>query len=107
MDRRVLIKNLNDLFCGINKTGKKYSDVWLSDVDFGDMYQSDKYVLNVKAEHEIAACTQEIRDILKILNEKSYEELQSIWSVIVYDSKDEIHCFSDELLVFNIEKSCQ
>jgi|HubBroStandDraft_6_1064221.scaffolds.fasta_scaffold634153_2 hypothetical protein len=106
MDRRILIKNLNHLFCNLNKEGKKYSEVWLSDVDFGQLYQTEKYILNVKAEHNIDSCNDEIREILQILDKKARQELQNIWSVSVYDSNDNIHCVGDDLLVYNEANAC-
>ena len=107
MDKREIIKKkLNSLFCDINKTGNKYAEVWLSDVDFGELYQSDKYVLNVKAEHLIENCKDEIDEILELLNEKAKEELQSIWQVRIFDSEDEVHCASDEILVYSESEKC-
>ena len=42
-----LKEKLQDVFCKKDRTDKKYAEVWLSDVDFGGLYQSDKFVLNV------------------------------------------------------------
>ena len=107
MDKRETIrKKLNSLFCDINKEGKKYAEVWLSDIDFGELYQSDKYVLNVKAEHIIDSCKDEIDEILELLDEKAKEELQSIWQVRIFDSADEIHCASDEVLIYSEAEKC-
>ena len=106
MDRKALIKKLNSLFCDLNKAGKKYTEVWLSDVDFGDLYRADKYILNVKAEHAIDACNDEIKEILLILDKNAREELQYIWRVAVYDANDNIHCIGDELLVYDEATSC-
>lgn len=106
MDRKALIKKLNSLFCTLHKEGKKYTEVWLSDVDFGDLYQSDKYILNVKAEHVIDSCNDEIKEILQILDKSVKEELQYIWRVAVYDASESIHCVGDELTVYNEATSC-
>jgi hypothetical protein len=95
------------LFCNLNKEGKKYLEVWLSDIDFGGLYRSGKYNLNVKADHIIDSCSDEIREILAILDQKAHNELQYIWSVSVYDSKDQIHCISQDLLVYDEESSCR
>ena len=54
-----LSKKLKDVFCNENKAEKKYATVWLSDVDFGGLYQTDKFVVNVKAEHKIASCNKD------------------------------------------------
>jgi hypothetical protein len=107
MDKKVLVKNLNHLFCNLNKEGKKYLEVWLSDIDFGGLYRSGKYNLNVKADHTIDSCKDEIREILAILDQKAHDELQYIWSVAVYDSKDQVHCISQDLLVYDEESSCR
>ena len=54
MDTNTIIKNLKGIFCDSNKRDKRYSEVWLSDVDFGGLYHTNKYyILNVKAEHKI------------------------------------------------------
>lgn len=107
MDRKALIKKLNSLFCALNKEGRKYTEVWLSDVDFGELYHSDKYyILNVKAEHVIDSCNAEIREILHILDKNVKEELQYIWRVAVYDASENVHCVGDELTVFNEATSC-
>lgn len=107
MDKRETIKNkLNAIFCDLNKKGKKYLEVWLSDVDFGDLYRSDKYVLNVRAAHIIDRCKDEIDYILSLLDSKANDELQSIWQIRVFDTSDEIHCASDEILVYSEKTSC-
>jgi len=106
MDRKALIKNLNHLFCNLNKQGRKYSEVWLTDVDFGGLYQSGKYVLNVKAHHRIDSCNDEIKEILAILDKEAHSELQYVWSVSVYDANDQIHCISSDSIVFDEGTAC-
>ncbi len=107
MDKRETIRiKLNSLFCDINKQGKKYAEVWLSDIDFGDLYKADKYILNVKAEHVIDSCKDEIDEILELLNKKANEELQSIWQVRIFDTTDEVHCASDEILIYSDTAKC-
>ena len=106
MDRKALIKRLNTLFCALNKEGIKYTEVWLSDVDFGELYQSDKYILNVKAEHVIDSCNDEIKAIVYILDKNVKEALQYIWRVAVYDASENIHCIGDELAIYNEATSC-
>lgn len=107
MDRKLLVKKLKNLFCHLNKEDKKYIEVWLSDVNFGGLYQpADKYVLNVKAEHVLGRCTDEISQIIDILDEYAKDELQHIWRVAVYDATENIHCVSDDLVVYNEATSC-
>lgn len=107
MDTKTLINNLKQVFCDSQKQGRKYSEVWLSDVDFGGLYHTDKYyILNVKAEHTIDSCSDEIKDVLDLLNEKAKGELTHIWRVDVYHSNDDFYCMGDDLLVYTEDKSC-
>ena len=108
MDKKALIENLKDVFCQFNKAdGNKYTEVWLSDVDFGNLYHSDKFILHVKAEHEISSCSDEIDNVLRYLDEHAHDELQFIWSVYIYDSTDQIHCQFEDLLVYTEAQSCK
>jgi hypothetical protein len=108
MDTKLLIANLHTVFCEFNRDKKRYSEIWLSDADFGGLYDSGKYVLNLKAEHdhEIYSCGQEIEEILTFLDKKAKEELQFIWRVDIYDADEEIHCQSQESLVYEDQNAC-
>jgi hypothetical protein len=106
MDTKALIKKLNEIFCDLNRTEKKYSEVWLTDADFGGLYYSELYVLNIKAEHQIHSCSDEIGYIISLLDEKAKEELKLIWRVDVYNADEEIHCQSDEGLIYNESIAC-
>ena len=106
MDTGTLITNLNHLFCSLSKEGRVYSKVWLEDVDFGGLYQSDKYILNVKAHHKIDNCGSEIDYLIDILNERAKEELRSIWRVSIYHANENVRCDSTDLIVFEEEKMC-
>lgn len=102
-----LRKKLRDIFCIENKATNKYSEVWLSEADFGGLYQSDKFVVNVKAEHEIDSCNEEIKYIVTVLfKQLSKKELSAIWRVNVYNSFEEIHCQSDDILVYTVSDAC-
>lgn len=107
MDKKALIKKFNEIFCNLNRDVKKYSEVWLTDADFGGLYYSGQFVLNIKAEHQIPSCSDEISDIIMILAEKSPDELKLIWRVDVYNSNEEIHCQSDEGLIYNESIACE
>src|SRR5690349_2115731 len=107
MDKKEAIKiKLNTIFCDVNKKDRKYLEVWLSDVDFGELYQADKYVLNVKAEHNIDSCKDEIDEILELLDQKAKDELENIWQINIFDTTDEMHCESGELLIYSQENAC-
>lgn len=109
MDRKTLITNLNRVFCDLNKKDKKYTCVWLADEDFGGLYNSGKYVLNVQASHDIGECSSEIKFIIDYLSAVAKEELKEIVQVSVYDDEMDIHCIMDikDLLVFTEEAACK
>lgn len=107
MDRKALVKKLRNLFCSLNQEGRKYTEVWLSDVDFGGWYHSDKHViLHVKAEQVIGKITTEIKNLVHILHDKIKEETPHIWSVAVYDSSERVHCESGDMMVYDEETVC-
>lgn len=102
-----LKKKLKDIFCVENKANRKYAEIWLSDVDFGGLYQSDKFVVNVKAEHPIASCNEEIKHIVThLFKQLSKEELSFIWRVDVYNSDEQMHCQSEDILVYTTVDAC-
>lgn len=72
----------------------------------GGYNNNGKFVLCLKAEHEIDSCYDETTDILNLLNEKAKEELEYIWTVQVYDMDDEIYCESSDLKVYDEASSC-
>ena len=93
--------SLQAFFCGEHAGGHKYSEVWLSDVDFGGLYHDDKYVVNIKAEDRIESCNEEIRYVTKSLFERLPQEERSlIWRVNVYNAFEDINCRSGDLLVY-------
>lgn len=102
-----LKKKLKDIFCNENKASNKYALVWLSEVDFGGLYYADKFVVNVKAEHEIPSCNEEIKYIAAVLfRQLSKEERLQIWRVNVYNSFEEIRCERDDILVYTMSDVC-
>lgn len=108
MDRKTLINKLNAVFCDISKADKRYSEVWLSDVDFGGLYKSDQYILNVRVEHNIDNCTEEIFTVVDILFEKAKEEVAFIWRVAVYANNDQFaHCEAPLMLVYDEDNACK
>ncbi len=104
-----LKKKLKDIFCAENKANKKYAEVWLSDVDFGGLYQSDKFVvnINVKADYQIQSSNEEIKHVItNLFKQLSKNELPYIWRVDVYNSDEQIHCQSEDILVYTILDAC-
>ena len=107
MDKRKLVKNLNSLFCQLDKEGRKYSEVWLEEANFGGLYMSGKYTLNIRAQHKIDDCGEEINDIVFILYEKAPEEYKYIFNVVVYGAGDNIHCENSDVKIYDETESCK
>ncbi len=103
MDTKTLVKKLNRVFSESKNTRKQYSQIWLSEVDFGGLYHSDQFVLNLKAEHPIERYSTELKDIITMLAQKAKEELKYIMHVAVYEPDDKAECESDDYLVYEEE----
>jgi hypothetical protein len=106
MDKTALVKKLNEVFCNWNKSDAKYSEVWLTEADFGGLYNSGKFTLNVKAEHEISSCFDEINNILELLRKDAPTEEKYIYSVMVYDPSENVHCAFEDIKVFTENEAC-
>lgn len=100
MDTKAFIKKLQEIFSENNKGEKKYSQVWLSEIDLGGLYHSDSYVLRLKAAHTIKDFFSETLEIIKTLNEKAKEESKYISRVAVYDITEKAHPGSDDIIVY-------
>lgn len=106
MDKKSLVAKLSTVFCQLGKEGKKYLEVWLQEADFGGLYMSDKFTLNIRAYHDIDSRNSEIRDIVFLLYDKAKEEYNYIFNVIVYGADDNIHCESEGLMVYQESQAC-
>ncbi len=103
MDTKALVNKLHNVFNESNNTGKRYSQIWLSEVDFGGLYHSDKFVLNLKSEHQIERYSTELKNIITMLAQKAKEELKYIMHVVVYEPDDKAECETDDYLVYEKE----
>jgi hypothetical protein len=73
--------------------------------DFGGLYHSKKYILNVKADHQMENCSTEIKDVLHLLDKEAKEELKYIWRVAVHHANEDVYCESN-WIVYEEEKAC-
>lgn len=108
MVTKALVKKLNSVFRTYKSPDKKYSEIWLSEADFGGINLRRKFILNVKAEHHIDSCFDEIGEIANLLREHAKEELDYLLCVTVYTVKEEAYCepLAGEILVYSEEESC-
>ena len=100
MDTKALIKKLQEIFAESNKGEKKYSQIWLSEIDLGGLYYFDKFVLRLKAAHTIKDFFNETPEIITMLNEKAKEESKFIPRVAVYDILEKAHPQRGDIIVY-------
>ena len=108
MDKAVFIKELRELFSSINQTGKKYSKVWLSDMNFGGLYQSGKYKLNIKAGHQTDSYKSEISYIFDLLDAKfDKEEMSYIYTLEVFYDREYASPDRDDIIIYSDDVTSQ
>ena len=107
MDTKTIINKLHKIFCDIGKERKLYSRVWLENADFGGLYYSDKYILNVQAHHKIYRSHTEINDILQLLDKRAKDELKYIWRVAIHHANDEVTREKDLIVYEEENASCK
>ena len=103
MDKAIFIKELKDLFTSFNNKEKRYAEVWLSEIDFGGLYYSEKYILNVKMNFHINERKPEIIAIDDFLKENlDAEKYKFIECPSVYKDNERIwHERGDIILLGN------
>lgn len=100
-----LVDEIKEILCDMNKPYRRYSTVWLSLND--DLTGREKYVLNVKAEHMIESCFDELDSIFDVLYEKMGVRFShNISRIAVYNSNDQIHCYSGDIVVLEEDETC-
>ena len=101
MDKHALVENLSLLFRDLDKNDKKYATVWLKQMDFGGLYMSDKFRLNVKAHQPMDNSGQVISDIVYLLYDHAREEYNEIFDVAVFNPNDPVSFDSNDLVVYD------
>lgn len=100
-----LVDEIKVILCDMNKPSRRYSTVWLSLND--DLTGREKYILNVKAEHMIESCLGELDTIFDILYDKmGVKFTHNISRIAVYNSNDQIHCYSGDIMVLEKDEPC-
>lgn len=106
MDKIKLVIELKDIFCNLNKNDRKYSTVWLSSLD--DLTGRDRYVLNIKAEHNIDSCYEELEFVYKTLTGRIDNKILDsiIGRVAVFNKNEEEHCSIEDIVIFGEQEVC-
>ena len=104
MDKAVFIAELKNLFSSINQSEKRYSKVWLSEPDFGGLYYSGKYILNLKVAHQIDRYKPELSYIHSLLDEKLGKEQDAyIYHLYLYNKNEYDGPDRDDIVLYNDE----
>lgn len=100
-----LVEQIRAILCDMNKPYRKYATVWLSFND--DLTGRERYVLNVKAEHLIESCFDELDSIFDTLREKMGATfVRTISRIAVYNANDQIHCDSGDIVILEEDENC-
>ena len=104
MDKSVFINELKDIFNTLNKNEHRYSKVWLSDENFGGLYYSGKYVLNLRAKHKIDSYKSEVGYLIRMLREKlGIEKAAYIFNMEVFEEKEYAEPGRDDIILYTDE----
>jgi len=108
MDKAVFINELRNIFLELNQKEKRYSKVWLGEPDFGGLYYSGKYVLNLKMAHQIDRYKPELRFIHDLLDEKLGKAQDPyIYHLYLYNENEYANLDRDDIVIYNDEVATQ
>lgn len=100
MDRKALVKNLRSAFSK-NEVRDKYSKVWLSYIDFGGIYHTDKtFELNVEPKHKVTRLLTEISYVFDFLRSNANEVVKQIWAVNVHRSEVDLYDVRNDMIIY-------
>lgn len=100
MDTKSLIRKLQEVFTEVNKGEKRYSKIWLSEIDLGGLYYSNKFILRLKAAFVIKDFLKETLEIVEMLDEKAKDEAKYIQRVSVYDINEKAEPKDDDIIIY-------
>ena len=105
MDTKTLIKKLQDIFAEVSNGEKKYSKIWLSEIDLGGLYRSPGFVLRLKAAFTIKDLYEETFEIIQLLRDKLREESRYLPRVSVYDVNEKAQPEGDDIIIYEEEST--
>lgn len=105
MDKTTFIKEIKNIFLDINAKEKKYSRVWLSEANFGGLYRSGKYQVNVKPWHN-SDNIDEGRNLIYMLHEKIDVETRRKYYYMaqIHNENEEIYTEPGDIVLINEEE---
>src|SRR5437899_335374 len=105
MDKAAFIKELRSIFLNVNSKEKKYARVWLSEANFGGLYHSGKYRVNIKPFYNTEIKSDEIKDAVYMLRENldPDDKEKYLYTIKVYNANDEIYSEPGDIVLLNEE----
>lgn len=100
MDTKALIEKLQEIFSAVNRGEKKYTKIWLSEIDLGGLYYSNKFILRLKAAFAIKDFIKETLEIVELLNEKAKDQAKFIQRVSVYDVNEKAQPSYEDIIIY-------
>lgn len=105
MDTKKLVEHAKAVLCVLNTEEKRYETAWLSLAD--DLTGRERYVLHVKTEHFISSCYDELRFLIETLRAKLDASLLDVIArIAVYNSNEDVHYWSEDLVLFEDAAIC-
>lgn len=105
MGTKKLVERIKEILCVVNTQGQRYDTAWLRLED--DLTGRERYVVHVKAEHQIDSCAVELRSLTQQFREQLEDELKPMISrFVVYNSNEYAHCMSGDLVLFEDAAIC-
>ena len=102
MDRSVFINEMKELFSELNRKENLYSKVWLSDENFGGLYHSGMYILNLKSKHKINGYKSEVSFLNNVLNGKFGKEKGAyIFNLEVFNENEFAYPDSNDIILYS------
>ena len=102
MDKAVFVRKLKDIF--LNLEDKKYTKVWLSDANYGGLYRSGHYLVNLKFRPDFNEEITYIRKALRILHDKlDDEQMQHVERIAVHHSYEDYYSEPNDIVLYNDE----
>ena len=90
------------IFAEENKKEKRYNEVWLTVEDFGGLPDSDKFVINVKAEPIVTSKILELKQIgLDLFQQLDKDEIPLYWRVKLYRHDERIRHQADDIIILS------
>ena len=104
MDKTAFLTELRNIFLALNKLEKRYTRVWLTEMDYGGLYYSGTYILNVITCPNTEEYSPEIKFLINLLSTKlGDEKFALINRVAVYLADEYTHFSKDDIIIYDDE----